>query len=147
MKVILLHNVKKIGNQGDVVDVADGYANGFLLPKKLAQVATKDALATLSKKKKAHDSKREEEQKAEKELFDSINGTEYETLAQANDKGSLFASIQGKDVAAIMHSSNAVSFDASYIALEEPIKEVGEYVVPIKVGEHTGSIKVVIEKK
>ena len=147
MKVILLHNVKKIGSAGDVVDVADGYANGFLLPKKLAQVATKEALNSLKKNTEQEEAKLVSQKRGEKSLFDSIDGTEYLHYAQANDKGGLFSAIHAKDVSAIMQSTSATIFDAEHIDLREEIKEVGTYTIPISVGDNSGSITLIVEKK
>ncbi len=147
MKLILLHNVKKVGKQGEVVDVADGYANGFLLPKKLARVATSDAVQQLkhTQEKKAHVS--EEEKKKLKLLFTQATGKEVSIKASANEKGHLFAAIGTKDLVAALQTSQGVILDESQVILKEPIKDLGSFEIKIKVGDQEGKLLAVISKK
>ncbi len=146
MKVILLHNVKKIGKKGDIVEVADGYANGFLLPKKLGKIATNDAVKQLMSEQNQIIKSSEAEKKESKKLFDSITGKEITIKAQANNKGLLFAAIGGKDIAATLQNNFGVLVDATSI-ITDPIKAVDSYVVPIEIGDNKGSLLVKIEAK
>lgn len=146
MKVILLHNVKKIGKQGEVVDVADGYANGFLLPKRLAKIATADAVKQLQNEKNQVVKSTEAEKKALSKLFNSVSGKEVTIIAQANDKGHLFATIAPKDIAAALQKEFGALVNASSI-MHDGIKDLDSYVVPLEIGENKGSILVHVVSK
>ncbi len=146
MKVILLHNVKKIGKKGEVVEVADGYANGFLLPKRLAKIATNDAMKQLDSEKNQVVKSTEAEKKALKKIFTTVTGQEITIKAQANEKGHLFAALGPKDIAAALQNELGAFVETSSI-ITEPIKDIDNYVVPIEIGEHKGTILVQIQPK
>jgi len=146
MKVILLHNVKKIGKQGEVVEVADGYANGFLLPKRLAKIATSDAVKQLENDKNLVVKATEAEKKALSKVFAKVTGKEITIQAQANDKGHLFATITSKDIAAALQNDFGALVNASSI-MSDPIKDIDNYVVPIEIGENKGSLLVKVVAK
>jgi len=146
MKVILLHNVKKIGKKGEVVEVADGYANGFILPKRLGKPATPDAIKQLKNEQNQVVKATESEKKSDKKLYETISGKEVTLRVQANDKGHLFASIGPKDIAAVIQNKFGALIDPSSI-ITEPIKDIDNYVVPIEIGKNKGTLLVKVEKK
>lgn len=125
MKIILLEDVKNIGKRGEVKNVADGYAQNFLLPKKLAAIATADAMkkAVIEKEQKAG------EEKMHKELAEktaaSINEKTIKISGKAK-KEKLFGSITAKDVAAECKKQQ-LDIEGSMIRLEKPIKELGTH--------------------
>jgi len=147
MKVILLHNVKKIGSQGDVVDVADGYANGFLLPKKLARIATSEALSSLDAQKTKVNANHEEKIKEHKKLVDSVKGKSVTITAQANEKDQLFAAIHEKDVVAAIQNALGVMIDSENIELSGEIKMLGTHKVYVRAGEASGTFELEVSKK
>ena len=146
MKVILLHNVKKIGQKGEVVEVADGYANGFLMPKRLAKPATPDAIKQLTSEKNQVVKSTEAEKKALKKVFQTVTGQEVSLKAQANEKGHLFATIGPKDITAAIQNDFGAMIDHTSIK-HENIKDIGSYVVPIEIGEHQGTVLLHVIKK
>lgn len=147
MKVILLHNVKKIGKKGEICEVADGYANGFLLPKKLAKVATNDAVKQLENEQKQADAVSETEKKNFKKIFDSVNKKHITIHANVNNQGHLFAAVGAKDISIALQNNSGIIVDPQYIVVEQPIKEIGDYTVLVEVGENRGEMTVSIEGK
>jgi len=147
MKVILLHNVTKIGKQGEIVEVADGYANGFLLPKRLAKSATPEAIKQLESQKKQKNASSEATKKEDKKLFDQINGIQARLKVQTNDKGVLFAGITAKDLVAALQNKTGMIIDPDMLRLDEQIKQVGLYQIPIAVGGNTGMCTLEVVKK
>ncbi len=146
MKVILLHNVKKIGKQGEIKEVADGYANGFLIPKRLAKPATPDAvkqlLHTQNKVEEASDAQKKDESK----LFKKINKKHIAIKAKSNGAGGLFAAIDAKSVAISVQNELGVIVEENHIVLKDGIKELGEYEVPIQIGDNNGLIIATVEE-
>ncbi len=147
MKVILLQNVKKVGKQGEIVDVADGYANGFLIPKKLAKPASHGVVQEQQQKQiqKINSSLKEKEN--DRELFLKVSEKTYKITAAANEKGHLFASIGIKDLVESINSTEKVAMSEPHILLKEPIKSLGDFEIDIKIGENRGKITASILKK
>ncbi len=132
MKVILLGDVKSLGRKGDVVDVAEGYARNFLLPRNLAREANKGALAVLGEQKKAH-AKREEQVLAEaKVLAGRIESAKVAVKARAGENGKLFGAVTNADVAAAIDAALSVAIDKHKIDIKQQIKTLGSYPVEIK---------------
>ncbi len=133
MDVILRSDVEKVGLRGDVITVADGYARNFLLPRKLAERATPAKVAEL---------RRREEQRARHEARSFEQGQQIAELlgktvlrfeVKAGSTGALFGSVTPTDIADEIWRTRKVRVDRRKIALEEPIKRVGRYEVPIEV--------------
>ncbi|MFH1611004.1 MAG: 50S ribosomal protein L9, partial [Patescibacteria group bacterium] len=97
MKVILLQNVKNVGNQGDVKEVVEGYARNFLFPQHLAVEATEHSIRQQEEKKKAASNKEKKHEKMDKQMIAKIDGAEVLISAKA-DNGKLYASITARDV-------------------------------------------------
>ncbi|HUN28353.1 MAG TPA: 50S ribosomal protein L9 [Alphaproteobacteria bacterium] len=132
MKVILLSDVKALGKKGDVVDVAEGYARNFLLPRSLASEANKGALAVHADQKRAQE-KREAQTLAEaKELASKIESTPLAVKAKAGGNGKLFGAVTNADVAGAISSTLAVDVDKHKIEIKSQIKALGSYPVEIK---------------
>lgn len=147
MKVILLHNVKKIGEKGEIHEVADGYANGFLLPKRLAKPATNDAVKQLKNELNQVIQATESEKKEDQKVFLKIHGKEVSILAQANNKGHLFAAVTQKDIAIAIQNDHGAIIEPESIILKEGIKDLGNYKIPLILGENKGNVIVKIESK
>tara|TARA_B100000378_G_C18001914_1_gene397504 strand:- start:8 stop:433 length:426 start_codon:yes stop_codon:yes gene_type:complete len=138
MKVILKKTVKKVGQAGEMVEVKDGYAQGFLLPQDLAVIATESEIKKLNQKRASVAEKQELTQKQHKELFKKVQGQVFETSKRANSKGVLFAAIDRRELSEIS------GLDQEFIATEQPIKDAGEHVVEIKVGEFSGAFTLMV---
>lgn len=125
MKVILLQNVDSLGKEGEVKDVADGYARNFLIPRKIAEAATENAMKNAeTKKKKIAESAKMQLEEAQK-LAELLEGRELYIKVKEKD-GKLFGSVNEKTIAKTF-KEEGVKIDPISIKLAEPIKEVGEY--------------------
>ena len=133
MKVILLQDVKKLGNKGDVVNVNDGYARNFLLPRNLASEATQEAMNVLKQEKKAQAKKEQEELEAAQQLEKELKNKKVTIAVKAGEGGRLFGSVSNKDIAKAIASQLKYKIDRRKILLEEPIRILGSQQVPIKI--------------
>ncbi len=129
MKVILLKDVRRVGQHGDIKIVADGYAANFLFPQKLAEPATEEKIQEFEAQKTAH----QEKIKKEEEQFDSkvlsLRGKIVSIAARATEKGGLFKTISPKDIAKAIAAEHSVELPEESVVIAEPIKTVGEHVV------------------
>ena len=132
MKLILLTDVQSLGKKGDVVDVAEGYARNFLVPRKLATHADRGALAQLGSQQKAQQ-KRDAQLLADaKALAARIESAKVAVKAKAGGNGKLFGAVTNADVASAIAEALAVSIDKHKIELKSAIKSLGSYPVEIK---------------
>lgn len=146
MKVVLLEDLPKLGKRGDVVNVKDGYARNFLIPKGLAVVATEEEINRLKEEALKRKEKEERKKSVLLELKRAIDGREIVLKARAGAKGKLFGSITAGELAEAIKSSLGVDIDKKVIELKSPIKEVGEYIVKLKLGMGIeGEVKVKVE--
>jgi large subunit ribosomal protein L9 len=147
MKVVLLKDVKNVGKKNDVKNVADGFALNSLIPQGFAELATPKAIARVELvKKQEEDEKKIKENLLVKNLK-SIHDVEVEFVAEANEKGHLFAGIHTDEIAKIVKEKTEVDILPEFIVLEKPIKEIGSHVIDIKVQGKQASFKLVIKAK
>ena len=147
MKLLLEQDVKGTGKKGEIVDVSDGYARNFLLPRKLATPADAQAVnaANISKSAAAH--KKFQAGLAARELAKQLEGAVVTVKAKVGENGHLFGSITGKEVAAAISEQKNVDIDKKKVALSEPIRSLGEYTIRVSLYENTfAMVKVVVEK-
>lgn len=134
MRLILLSDVKALGKKGQVVDVAEGYARNFLLPRKLATEASKGALTVLDEQNKARE-KREAESLAEtRQLAALLESKRVTVKAKAGESGRLFGAVTSADVARAFAQTFAVPVDKHKIEMKTAIKAVGTYPVEVRLG-------------
>lgn len=144
MEVILLQNVDGIGRQGDVKEVSDGYARNFLLPKKLAAMATESSLKKAEVLKKKQIESEQADLEKIQQFAESLQGREVVIQAKEKD-GKLFGSINAKAIAKELLKAN-LKIDDKSIILPESIKELGEYGVKISFDHGIeAAIKVIVE--
>lgn len=142
MQVILKENIDTLGHIGDIVKVAPGYARNYLLPKGLAVEATEKNAKALEHVKRQMAYKKDKVTQAAKLLLAKLEGLAVELVHQAGAEGKLFGSVTNMEIAAFL-KEKGVDIDRKKIALAEPIKQVGEYTVPVKLHpEVTASLKV-----
>ena len=132
MKVILTETVKKLGHEGDVVNVADGYARNYLFPRGWAVEATPANLKELQKKKDRQAKREAQEKAAAEALAQRLEGKTLNLTVKAGEGGKLFGSITGQDIAKALADQLAVAVNRRKVDLKEPLKAVGEYRVPIR---------------
>ena len=133
-QAILLKPVETLGDAGDVVDVADGYLRNFLVPRKLAQPATKGALEEARRRLE----RAEEEERQAAERADETAALLAKTVLTINhaagEDGKLFGSVTAKEIAEAIQAARGLKVDRRKIRLEEPIRETGSFMVEIEVG-------------
>ena len=144
MKVILQHDVPKLGKKYDVKTVADGHALNFLIPKNLAEVATEKALKKLESLKATVVAERKVQEDLLSKNIKSIEGVSITIAGKANDKGHLFAGIHKEQLIPELKKQAGIDVLADFIMLDAPIKEVGEHKVEIKVHEKTAKFTLTI---
>lgn len=145
MRVILRKDVEKLGRVGDIVKVAPGYGRNYLLPQKIALEATPGNLKILEQEKIANARRDQREKEAANLLAKEIVKKEVQIRRKAGEEGSLYGSVTALDIADFL-VAHKIEIDKRKIQLDEPIKAVGEYQVPIRLHrEVTVPIKVVVE--
>jgi large subunit ribosomal protein L9 len=131
MKVILQKTVERLGDPGDVADVADGFARNFLIPRGLAVRAEKGAVRHAESLKRAHQSRT----KAQKGEFEAVAARIIQTpvvvTARAGEEGKLFGSVTAADIAEALSAETGVAVDRRDIHLDEPIRSVGTHEVTV----------------
>ncbi len=145
MKVVLLQDVKSQGKKGEVVNVSDGYARNFLLPKKLGVEATEANLNTL-KQQKAAAARLAAEQLAEaKALAEDLAGKTVQLSVKVGANGKLFGAVSSKEIADGLKAQYGVEVDKKKIILPDPIKEIGMQEVDVKLHKDvTAKLKVAV---
>lgn len=135
MDVILLNDVEKLGLRGEVVHVADGYARNFLLPRRLAEKATRAKVAELEKRetqRARHEAASAEQAEA---IADTLRKTVLTFEVQAGPTGTLFGSVTSTNVADEIWRTRKIRVDRRKIGLHDSIKRIGRYAIPITVFE------------
>ncbi len=148
MKVILQQDVKGQGKKGQLIEVSEGYARNFLLPRKLAVLATADAMNTMKLQEKAKKAE-EARQKAEAEaIAEKLKSAEVKVRARAGANGKLFGAVTSKEVSDALQSQHGIELAKQKIVLDEPIKSFGSYQLKAKLGhEVSGTIYVVVTEE
>lgn len=131
MKVILIREVKSLGRRDDIVNVAEGYARNYLFPRKLAVPATDANLAEYEKRRKAEESRGEKAIEEAKELVDRLAEVQVTIKGKAGTGTKLYGSITHADIAEALEQQTGIKIDKRKIEMEEPIKSLGEYEIPI----------------
>jgi len=144
MKVLLCEDIKRVGWLGDIVEVADGYARNYLLPKGLAKPATESNVKAIAKEKTTRAEQRIHEKKRMEEAAKAVEGAEAVLAAKANEQGVLFGSITAEQIAENLRSQGfEVANDI--VHLPEHIKQVGTHTVTLKFDkELTAKVNVVV---
>ena len=131
MEVILREDIARLGNRGDVVKVAPGYARNFLLPKRLAVTATESNKKIVEQERQAHLRKEAKLQSEAEDLSKLMTGTVVTIAQKAGENDQLFGSVTAKDVAEALEKQK-FTVDRRKIQLDEPIKQLGEHKVPVR---------------
>jgi len=148
MKVILLQDVKSQGKKGDLINVSDGYARNFLLPKGLAKEANKQAMNEFEGKKGAEAYHRNVEEEKARNIAERMNDMVVKLTAKAGAGGKLFGSITSKDVAEALKAQYNIDIDKRKFDLKDGIKNCGECHVPVKLYPGiVGKFKVVVTEE
>ena len=147
MKVILLQDVKGKGKKGQMLEVSDGYARNFMLPKKLAIEATADAINTMRMNDKAAAEKAAKERAEALEISKKLRDMTLVVTVKGGGAGRLFGSVTNQEIADALEKKSGIKLDKRKIVISAPIKSVGTYTVNCKLGyEITAPLSVKIEE-
>ena len=147
MKVLLEQDVKGTGKKGEIVNVSDGYARNFLLPRKLASPADASAVNAASIQKSAAQHRKFQAGVAARETAKQLEGAAVTVTAKVGENGRLFGAIAGKEIAQALKDQKGVEIDKKKIALTEPIRALGEYTAKVSLFEGTNALIKVIVKE
>ncbi|MBI2627633.1 50S ribosomal protein L9 [Candidatus Nomurabacteria bacterium] len=139
MRIIFLQDIPRVGKKYDLKEVNDGYAVNFLLPKKLAVVATPKAVAELEMRKKEITIEREVRESLLLKNLEEIKGKTITLKGKANELGHLFSAIHKKEIIEAMKEQNHADIGEEFIVLEKPIKAIGEHEIPVEIPAQGGS--------
>ena len=131
MEVILRDHVENVGKRGEVVKVANGYARNFLLPRKLALLATPGNLKQIERERVKLDAREAEEKGGAEAIATRMAGIEAVISRKVGETGALYGSVTTADIAEVL-AKQGFETDRRKIGLREPIKQLGEYTVPVK---------------
>jgi len=132
VKVVLLEDVKNLGKKGDLLQVAEGHARNYLLPRKLAVEATEGKIKELAKLQEAADRKKQREESEAKNLADRLESLLVKVYSKSGEGGKLFGSVSNKDVVDALFRDYGIKIDKKKVILKEPIKKLGFYSLPVK---------------
>jgi large subunit ribosomal protein L9 len=147
MEVILREHVENLGRRGEIVKVANGYARNYLLPRKLALLATSGNKQQIERERSKFDAKEAEESKVAQALADQIGNLEIVIARRVGETSALYGSVTTADVAQAL-AAKGFDLDRRKLQLHEPIKKLGEFNVPVKLHREvttTLKVKVVAE--
>lgn len=148
MKVILLQDVKSLGKKGEIVNVNDGYARNFILPKKMGVEATGKNLNDLKLQKNNEEKVAKEHLEAAKELGEKIAAGKVTLQIKVGEGGRTFGSVSSKEIAAAAKEQMGLDIDKKKIQLKETIKMLGTHIVPVKLHPQvTAELKVVVTEE
>ena len=147
MKVILLQDVRGKGKKGQMLEVSDGYARNYMLPRKIAMEATADAINTMRMNDKATEERQARERAEAMELAKRMKAMTLTVYAKGGGAGRLFGSVTSQEIADALQSQG-ITLDKRKIVIDEPIKNVGTYTIRCKLGyEITAQLTVQIQEK
>ena len=145
MKVILQQDVRGQGKKGQMVEVSDGYARNFLLPKKLAVTATPESINTMKQQEKAKKAQMAAEKAEAEAVSKKLEGLMVKISAKAGEGGRLFGAVTAKEISEALADQHGLNIAKTKLVLEDPIKSCGSYSLKCRLGhEVTGVVNVLV---
>ena len=145
MKVILQQDVRGQGKKGQLVEISDGYARNFLLPRKLAVPATAENINTMKLQEKARQAQMAAEKAEALALAEKLQGIQVKLAAKAGEGGRLFGAVTSKEIAEALAAQYGLNIAKTKLVLDEPIKSCGGYQIKAKLGyEIMGTVNVLV---
>jgi large subunit ribosomal protein L9 len=132
MRVVLRADVESVGTKGELLDVSDGYARNYLVPRGLAIRATKGVVRQAEAMRRNRAARDTREREAAQTVADQLATRRIEIGARSGEGGKLFGSVTAADVAAAVHTQAGVEVDRRHLRLAEPIKELGPVEIPLR---------------
>ena len=145
MKVVLLKDVAGVGRRYEIKNVSDGYALNFLIPKKLAEIGTAQAMGRAERLRSEEGAMRRVHEDLVLKNLAAIEGASIEISGKANEKGHLFAAIHPDAIVAELKKQKGIDVLPEFLVIEKPIKEVGEHLIPVKVQDKSAKLTVVVK--
>jgi large subunit ribosomal protein L9 len=147
-QAILLKDVENLGSAGEAVDVSSGYLRNYLVPRRLAQPATKGALEDAERRRQAAEKAEQEQAERAAETAALLSKTVLTISHRAGEDGKLFGSVTSKEIADAIREARGLRVDRKRIRLDDPIREVGTYMVEVEMGGgETASIKTIVAEQ
>ena len=144
-QAILLEDVESLGEKGAVVDVSNGYLRNYLLPRKLAEAATKSSIEQAAKRREAAEREAREAVDRARESAELLGRTVLTIPQQAGDDGRLFGSVTTQDIVDAIRDARGIRIDKRKVLLDDPIKSVGTHMVTVEVAEGvTATVKTMV---
>jgi len=153
MKVILKENIKGVGRKYEIKNISDGYANNFLIPKKLAEYASPEAVKKAEILKATVDAEIEIREKLTEKQIEMLKGVKIVLNKKASEKGHLFEKIHPTEIAEALKEQAHIDIEPEFLILEKPVKEIGEHTISVQVGlatqagKNKGEFQLVITKE
>ena len=136
MRIVLSKEVKGLGNAGEIKEVADGYARNYLLPRGLAVAATASAVKEVEAKRAAESKRQAREEASARTVADRLGATPLVLHAKAGEQHRLYGSITAQDIADAIGQQLGETFDKRKVELEDPIRALGTYTVPVRIARN-----------
>jgi large subunit ribosomal protein L9 len=146
-QAILLKDVETLGKAGEAIDVSPGYLRNYLLPRKLAQPATSGALEEARRRQEAAERAAREAAERAEETTALLSKTVLTIQHRAGEDGKLYGSVTTKEIAEAIAEARGLRVDRKRIRLEDPIREIGTYMIEIEVGGETARIKTIVAEE
>jgi large subunit ribosomal protein L9 len=144
-QAILLEDVESLGEKGAIVDVSNGYLRNYLLPRKLAESATRGSIEAAAKRREAAEREAREAVDRARENAELLGKTVLTIPQQAGDDGRLFGSVTNQDIVDAIHEARGIRLDKRKVQLDEPIKTVGTHMVTVEVVDGvTATVKTMV---
>ncbi len=145
MKVIFNQDVKGTAKKGEMKEVSDGYARNYLIPRGIANEATKDAINTFKLQEKAKKAQLEREKAQAREIGEKLSSVQVTIRAKAGSAGKLFGAVTSQEISDALKAQHGIEIEKNKIVQAEPIKSYGTFTVKAKLGfEITGDISVLV---
>ncbi len=145
MKVILQQDVRGQGKKGQLIEASDGYARNYLLPRKLAVLATAENVNTMKMQEKAKLAQQAAEKAEAEAVAAKLKDLSVKVVAKGGSNGRLFGAVTSKEIADALSAQHGITINKSKLVQEEPIKAFGGYDLKVKLGyEITGTLKVIV---
>lgn len=145
MKIVFLKDIPKVGKKYETKNISDGYALNFLIPKGLAKAATPALLKQIELEKARDAGERKVHEDLLLKNLKEIDGKVVTILEKANEKGHLFAGLHKAEIVPKIAEQTHVQIHPDFIDLDKPIKEVGEFTIPIQVQDKKASFKLIVK--
>jgi len=147
-EAILLKDVDELGTAGDAVDVSPGYLRNYLVPRKLAQPATRGALEEAQRRREAAERAEREQAERSQETAALLSKTVLTISHRAGEDGKLFGSVTAKEIAEAIKDARGLKVERKRIRLEQPIREIGTYMVEVEIsGGATAKLKTIVAEQ